>query len=111
MKNKGQQNKEGSSRVKVHPVSVPGFTGTNEELGAAIAKMRYDQVIEVLDGFRAETLRQSEADIKLKRFQLHGHLLLSLGEIDKVVMRFKKIFSFCQPYLLQEMKQEQKAQK
>jgi hypothetical protein len=94
---------------KIHPISVSGFTGTNHELGQAIGRMRYDQVVEVLEGLKVEVSRQGVSDHKLRRYCLSGHLMMLDSDIKKVIEKFQKIFMVCRPFMTNELKKSQKS--
>jgi hypothetical protein len=96
-----------TKKSKIHPVGVPGFVGTNKELGQAIGRMRYDQAIEVLDGWRAENSRQGKNDHKLHRFCLSGHLTMLDSDFKKLIEKFQKIFAVCRPFMTHEFKKQQ----
>ncbi len=92
------------TKDRVHPVSVPGFSTDNYALGVLIGRMRYDKVLEVLEGLKSEIDAQAKKDHARKRYQLSGSLTLLTGEINKVIVSLEKIFKLCKPYLLHEMK-------
>ena len=89
--------------TKIHPVSVPGFSNDNFALGVLIGKMRYDKIIDVLEGFRSEINSQAKKDHERKRYQLSDHLMALPGEITKVIIAMEKIFALCKPYLKREL--------
>ena len=87
-----------------HPVSAPGFSTDNYALGVLIGRMRYDKILDVLEGLKFEIDSQAKKDHERKRYQLSGHLTLLTGEIMKVIISLERIFKLCKPYLLHEMR-------
>lgn len=106
-----QSGKVKTRKDKIHPVSVPGFLGTNNELGQAIGRMRYDQVVLVLEGLRVEISRQAVSDHKLRRFCLSGHLTMLNADIQKVIDKLLKIFTVCRPFMAHEIQEAAKESK
>jgi hypothetical protein len=106
-----QSGRSKTNKDKVHPVGVPGFMGTNNELGQAIGRMRYDQVVEVLEGLKVEVRRQGINDHKLRRFCLSGHLMMLDSDIRKIIEKFQKIFMVCRPFMTNEFKKPQENKK
>lgn len=96
----------GPQSDRIHPVSVPGFSTDNFALGVLIGRMRYDKILDVLEGLKFEIESQAKKDHERKRYQLSGHLTLLTGEIMKVIVSLEKIFKLCKPYLLHETKEE-----
>ncbi len=92
------------TKDRIHPTSVPGFSTDNFALGVLIGRMRYDKILDVLEGLKSEIDSQAKKDHERKRNQLSGHLTLLSGEIMKVIISLEKIFKLCKPYLLSEMK-------
>ncbi len=101
------------TQPKIHPVSVPGFGGSNHELGAAIGKMRYDQIVSVLEGLRSEIQVQAEKDGARKRYQLMANLMMMPALIGKLIDAFEKVFWICEPHMKDELEKvpARKAQK
>ncbi len=91
------------TKDRIHPTSVPGFSTDNFALGVLIGRMRYDKILDVLEGLKSEIDSQAKKDHGRKRYQLSGHLTLLKGEIMKVIASLEKIFKLCKPYLQPEM--------
>lgn len=89
--------------VSRHPITVPRWHGTNRALGVAIGRMRYDQVVEVLEGLKIEFETQSEADFGRKRYRLWSHLLLISAPVNALIGAMQKICRICQPHLDREI--------
>ena len=53
---------------RIHPVSVPGFSTDNYALGVLIGRMRYDKILDVLEGLKSEIDSQAKEDHKRKRY-------------------------------------------
>ena len=65
--------------------------------------MRYDKILDALEGLRSEIDSQAKKGSRTKRYQLSGHLTLLTGEIMKVIISLERIFKLCKPHLLHEM--------
>lgn len=100
---------EAVNRQKFHPTSVPGITVGNAELGRLIARMRYDQVTEVLRGMSVELSDQAEADLlrgRPKLAQLLRDAKCMINNSNEIV---GKIFRLSRPYMEHEFLEESDA--
>lgn len=97
------------NKQKFHPTSVPGITVGNAELGHQIARMRYDQVAEVLRGISGELGNQSEADLLRGRPQLSQLLKSSQSIVNNVTEVMGRIFRLSRPFMEHEFSGENKS--
>lgn len=90
------------NKQKLHPTNVPGITVGNAELGRLIARMRYDQVAEVLRGISGELGNQAEADLLRGRPQLAQLLCDAKNMINNSNEIVGRIFRLSRPYMEHE---------
>lgn len=99
-----------NDKQKFHSTSVLGITVNNAELGRQIARMRYDQIGEVLRGMSLEFSRQSADDLSRGRPQLAKLLKETerlFGQLNDLVGR---IFRLSRPYMEHEFSEQEKDQ-
>jgi hypothetical protein len=92
----------GDDKQKFHPTSVSGITVENAELGRLIARMRYDQMAEVLRGMSIELGRQAEADLLRGRPQLAQLLRSSQDIIADATEVMGRTFRLSRPFMEHE---------
>lgn len=85
-----------------HPTRVPGCNYSNHELGHRIGEMRYDAILEVLEGLENEMQRQQKSDYKRGRKQLARFLSEAVGNTKRLRNSFDKIFRLSRPYMQHE---------
>ena len=94
--------------LKFHPTSVPGVGVGNHELGRQIARMRYDQLGNVLSGLSLDLEKQAAADFARGRPQLAKLLRSAKIELDAVGSIVEKMFRLSRPYMEHEFAAENK---
>jgi hypothetical protein len=89
--------------MKLHPTNVTAVRG--EMLGVQIMRMRYDKVLEVLDGMRKEAQDQAFGDWMNSRDKLSTQLTELEGMFETAIWHIEKnILPICQPYIDAEIK-------
>lgn len=93
---------ETTDKLKFHPTSIPGITIASAELGRLIARMRYDQVAEVLRGISTELGDQAEGDLLRGRPQLAQLLRSTQSMISNANEVMGRIFRLSRPHMEHE---------
>lgn len=85
--------------MEKHPTKVEGFSGSIEELAAAVAKMRYDKVSVFLKALVKEFRLQAEGDAKANRFRLSFILTNFVWILGYAVEQMDKIWALCKKHM------------
>jgi hypothetical protein len=84
--------------MKLHPTNVTLTSG--EMLGVQIMQMRYDKVLEVLDGMRKEAQDQAFCDWMNSRDKLSAQLTELEGMFEIAIWHIEKnILPICQRHI------------
>lgn len=73
-----------------HPVRIKGYTGSLEELGRSLARLRYDKLIEVVTALQDELVLQAVADRSRGRRQLANELMRGAGSVLRALSFLEK---------------------
>ena len=82
-----------------HPINVPGWSGSLDELARAVGSMRYDKVGEFLLFFQQEIVRQAEGDAKAERNRLSCLLEIHSDYIRLAKNNMDAIWNLCKKYM------------
>ncbi len=82
-----------------HPMSVPGFTGTNEELGKQMANLHYDAIVEILSAFSSETRDAAIKDGDAGRMHLATALKSSVVALERAKDCFAQAAEISKPFM------------
>ena len=90
-----------SSNMKLHPTSISSKSG--ELLGVEIMRLRYDEVLRIIQGMKEEVERQYVGDGKRGYHKLSRELNELYWTIAKVEMHIQTVCDICRPYLQAEV--------
>lgn len=88
---------------KIHPTTIGDLEATNE-VGISLGKLRYDILLEVLQGLHFELLRQRDGDVGRGRIKLAKTLDDTAGSLSVVMFSLEKAVGICRPYIEEEKK-------
>ncbi|MHB1118085.1 MAG: hypothetical protein ACYCZ7_00950 [Minisyncoccota bacterium] len=86
---------------KIHPTTVCGIEPT-KELGASLGELRYDLLLEVLQGLHIELLRQRDGDSGRGRIRLAATLNDTADNLARTMSSLEKTVLICRPYIEEE---------
>ncbi len=88
--------------TKKHPTNILKYEGTNKELGKDIARMRYDEMLEVLIGITEDIKRQQEADEERGRIKLSDSLKDFHKKLLDAIESGQNVWEICKPFMKDE---------
>ncbi len=89
---------------KVHPTTI-GDRKATKRLGVSLGELRYDLLLDVLQGLHAELLRQRDVDTGHGRTRLADTLNDTADNIAAATVSLKKAVSICQHFIDEEKKE------
>ena len=82
-----------------HPDHVEGWTGSLQELAAAIGNMRYDNLAEFLGLFSENIREQGATDLKNNKYLLATKLSLAACSLNQAKDDMDAAWKICKPYI------------
>lgn len=89
---------------KLHPTTV-GDRKATKRLGVSIGELRYDLLLDVLEGLRAELVRQRDVDTGHGRTRLAETLNDTAENVAAAMASLKKTVAICQHFIDEEKKE------
>ena len=91
------------TKNKIHPTTIGGLDAT-KKLGEMLGELRYDLLVEVLQGLHNELIRQRDSDGGKGRARLASILDEAAGQLEGTMDSLDKAVSICQHYIDEEKK-------
>lgn len=98
---------------KYHPVTIPGCDLRGEALGAALADLRYDEFLLVLQGYVKRTREQAFADRDHPtnpKPQLSEALFDAVDRVSPLALRIERAWRISKPHMEAELRSEKDGQ-
>lgn len=92
--------------IKIHPTTI-GDRKATKKLGESLGELRYDLLLDVLEGLHIELSRQRDSDAGRGRTRLAETLGDTADGIAVAVSSLKKTVSICQHFIDEEKKAAQ----
>lgn len=89
--------------TKFHPTRLPGCDLCPEEIGAALARLRFDAMIQVLRAFRNELRQQGSADYERGRTLLAKALFDAVDRMSPLLLRIEHAWKISKPRMGDEL--------
>lgn len=89
---------------RVHPTTI-GDRKATKRLGVSLGELRYDLLVDVLQGLHTELLRQRDGDTGHGRTRLAETLNDTADSIAAAVTSLKKTVAICQHFIDEEKKE------
>ncbi len=90
--------------TKVHPTTI-GERKATKMLGVSLGELRYDLLLDVLQGLQIELLRQRDRDTGHGRTRLAETLNDTADNIEAAITSLKKTVAICQHFIDEEKKE------
>ncbi len=82
-----------------HPLTVPGYSGTHQQLAQAIGNMRYDQTAEVILYLSQDLARQAAADKERGRKNLAKRLDTAATKLRHAYNEMQRASKICEKHM------------
>lgn len=89
--------------IKIHPTAV-GDRKATKKLGVSLGELRYDLLLDVLEGLHTELLRQRDGDTGRGKILLAETLNDTAEGIAAAMTSLEKTVSICQHFIDEEKK-------
>ena len=87
------------SKHNNHPITIPGYKGSIEDLAKSVENLRYDALEEFLECLKENLYERSEADYDSGKTKLSKTLSGLASDIESAAIYAYNAWSICKPYM------------